>query len=86
MKRKIEPLIVNRKYNMKEIMRRAWAYYNNPFCTQYRNNFKGALKAAWVDAKLAMDEELSDYQPVFAKRSMSELYYSTSMRQGFATR
>lgn len=48
-------LINNGKYDMKAIMKRAWCYKNNPFNTMYRNNFKGALKEAWVDAKLEMD-------------------------------
>ncbi len=54
-RRKLE-LVVNGKYNMKAIMKKAWMYKNNPFCTQYRNDFKGALKEAWVDARLAMDK------------------------------
>ena len=41
---------------MKAIMKKAWIYTKNPFFTQFRNNFKGALKMAWVDARLAMDE------------------------------
>lgn len=48
-------LVKNGRYNMRAIMQKAWAYKNNPFCTQYRNDFKGALKAAWIDARLAMD-------------------------------
>ena len=50
-----QTLIKNGKYDMKAIMKRAWCYKNNPFNTMYRNNFKGALKEAWVDAKLEMD-------------------------------
>lgn len=49
-------LVKNGKYNMRAIMQRAWAYKNDIFCTAYRNDFKGALKAAWVDARIAMDE------------------------------
>lgn len=49
-------LVKDGKYHRAEIMKRAWAYVKNPFCTQYRNNFKAALKAAWIDAKLVMDE------------------------------
>lgn len=49
-------LVKNGKYNMRAIMQRAWAYVHNFACTQYRNDFKGALKAAWVDARIAMDE------------------------------
>lgn len=47
-------LVKNGKYNMRAIMQRAWAYVNNFACTMYRNDFKGALKAAWADARLAM--------------------------------
>ena len=54
-RRKLE-LVVNGKYNVKDIMKKAWMYKNNPFCTQYRNDFKGALREAWADARLAMDE------------------------------
>lgn len=56
MKKHRYELVENGKYNMKAIMKKAWAYKNNPFCTQYRNDFKGALKAAWADARIAMDE------------------------------
>lgn len=50
-----QTLIINGKYDMKAIMKRAWCYKNNPFNTTYRNDFQGALKEAWVDAKLEMD-------------------------------
>lgn len=56
MKKHRYELVENGKYNMKAIMKKAWAYKNNPFCTQYRNDFKGALKAAWADARIAMDD------------------------------
>ena len=49
-------LVSDGKYNMKAIMQRAWSYKNDLLCTQYRNDFKGALKAAWADARLAMDD------------------------------
>lgn len=49
-------LVKNGRYNMRAIMQRAWAYVHNFACVQYRNDFKGALKAAWVDARLVMDE------------------------------
>ena len=54
-RRKLE-LVVNGKYNVKAILKKAWMYKNNPFCTQYRNDFKGALREAWADARLVMDE------------------------------
>lgn len=49
-------LIENGKYNISAIMKRAWCYKKNPFNTTYRNSFKGALRAAWIDARLEMDE------------------------------
>lgn len=60
-------LVKNGKYNLRAIMQRAWAYKNDMFCTMYRNDFKGALKAAWADARLAMDEykaQLKTVEPV----------------------
>lgn len=51
-----EDLVKDGKFNRAAIMKRAWAYVKNPFCTQYRNNFKAALKAAWADARLVMAE------------------------------
>lgn len=68
-------LVKNGKFNRAEIMKRAWAYVKNPFCTQYRNDFKGALKAAWVDAKLVMDDCLLDKKlegkPLFPNKGLS---------------
>lgn len=61
--RKLE-LVVNGKYNVKTILKKAWMYKNNPFCTQYRNDFKGALREAWADARLAMDEYKAQINPV----------------------
>lgn len=57
-------LIKDGKFNRAEIMRRAWAYVKNPFCTQYRKNFKGALKQAWADARCEMCETKKD-EPKF---------------------
>lgn len=56
MKKRDYELVKNGKYNMRAIMQRAWAYVRNLTCSQYRNDFKGALKAAWVDARVAMKE------------------------------
>ena len=50
-----QTLINNGKYDMKAIMKRAWCYKNNPFCMAYRNDFRGALRKAWTDARLEMD-------------------------------
>ena len=49
-------LIKDGKFDMAAIMKRAWCYKNNPFNTAYRNDFKGALRNAWVDAKLEMED------------------------------
>lgn len=81
-----ENLVKNGKYNLSEIMRRAWAYVKSPFCTQYRNNFKGALKAAWVDAKMVMDEVVKAKnevkKAVFPNKGLSvaDLYSCSSSR------
>ena len=57
-------LVIGNKYNRAEIMRRAWAYKNDKFCTQYRNNFRWALQRAWLDAKEVM-RELNAPEPVY---------------------
>lgn len=64
---KKENLVKGGKFNRAEVMKRAWAYVKNPFCTRYRNDFKGALKAAWLDAKMVMSEarEVQDEKPRF---------------------
>lgn len=64
MKKRDYELVKNGKYNMTAIMQKAWAYKNDLFCTIYRNNFKAALKAAWVDARLAMDTYKAQSNPV----------------------
>lgn len=84
---KKENLVKGGKFNRAEIMKRAWAYVKNPFNTQYRNNFKRALKAAWLDAKMVMDEsKMAEEKPVFngvnlygTLRAMSS---SVDMRNG----
>lgn len=48
-------LIKNGRYDMAAIMRKAWAYVKSPFTTAYRKDFRGALKTAWADARVAMD-------------------------------
>lgn len=85
-------LVKDGKYNKAEIMKRAWAYVKNPFCTQYRNNFKAALKAAWTDARLVMDELVLDKanegKPLFPMKGLraADLYNSVNMRMGYACR
>lgn len=56
-------LVKNGKYNLRAIMQRAWAYKHDTLCTVYHNDFKGSLKAAWVDARLAMDEYRAQINP-----------------------
>lgn len=66
-------LVKDGKFNRTEIMKRAWAYVKN--VAYYRNDFKGALKAAWVDAKLVMDDYLLDKKlegkPLFPNKGLS---------------
>lgn len=57
-------LVVDGKYNMKAIMQRAWAYMKqNKDLTWY--SFATALKDAWVDASLKMDEYKAQISPVY---------------------
>lgn len=83
-------LVVNGTYNRKAIMRKAWAYKNSPFCTMYRKNFKAALKAAWTDAKLAMDKYVQEQEerPLFPDKGLraSDLYTCFNLRMGYVTR
>ena len=58
-------LVKDGKFNRAEIMKRAWAYVKNPFSTQYRKNFKAALKAAWADARCVMAEMKMEDTPKF---------------------
>lgn len=57
-------LVIGNKYNRAEIMRRAWAYYRNPFNTVYRGNFKRALQDAWLDARIEMKERNEPEQEI----------------------
>lgn len=85
-----ESLIINGKYNRRAIITRAWMYVNNPFNTQYRNNFNGALKAAWTDAKLEMDEYNIEKlnRPFLPKKGLraTDLYWTRDMINGCVTR
>lgn len=59
-------LVVDGKYNMKAIMQRAWAYVKqNKDLTLY--SFAKALKDAWVDASLKMDEYKAQISPVYTE-------------------
>lgn len=87
-----ENLVKDGKYNRAEIMKRAWAYVKNPFNTEYRNDFKAALRAAWVDAKLVMDEAVAEEQrigrPIFPNKGLgvADFYNTVNMRMGYACR
>lgn len=85
-------LVKDGKYNRAEVMKRAWAYVRNPFNTMYRGNFKAALKAAWIDARLVMEEYKQDLasegKPLFPNKGLSieSLYCSYNMRMGHVCR
>lgn len=87
-----ENLVKDGKYNRAEIMKRAWAYVKNPFNTEYRNDFKAALRAAWVDAKLVMDEAVAEEsrtnRPIFPNKGLgvADFYNTVNMRMGYACR
>lgn len=85
---KKENLFKGGKFNRAEIMKRAWAYYKNPFSTEYRNNFKAALRAAWIDAKMVMDEMKRPKTSAFPIKGLcaADLYNSYNMRRGNACR
>ena len=51
MKKRDYELIRDGKFNMRAIMQRAWAYVKVD-----RISFKVALKNAWADAKIKMDD------------------------------
>lgn len=64
MKKRDYQLIKDGKYNMKAIMQRAWVYMKqNKDLTWY--SFTTALKDAWVDAGLKMDEYKAQISPVY---------------------
>lgn len=64
MKNRDYNLIKDGKYNMKAIMQRAWAYKKlNKDFKWY--SFAKALKDAWVDASLKMDEYKAQVDPQY---------------------
>lgn len=71
------------KYNRTAIMRKAMRMAKS--C--YDGNLSKALKAAWKHAKLEM-AEVTNIQPSKWNpyTRMSDLYCSSNMRNGFATR
>jgi hypothetical protein len=83
-------LVKDGKYNRAEIMKRAWAYKTDRFCTMYRDSFNRALSAAWSDARSAMKDYLfeltDDGIPYFNKNVSVAMLRSVScsidMRNG----
>lgn len=77
-------LIENSKYNRAAIMQLAWRYAKGLF----NGNVAKGMKAAWRSAKLEMDDVTIDITNVKPNpyTIMSDLYNSTNMRNGYATR
>lgn len=57
-------LVVDGKYNRCAIMQRAWAYMKQNKAFKWYS-FAEALKDAWVDASLKMDEYKAQIIPVY---------------------
>lgn len=76
-------LVEFNKYNRKAIMKMAWSYAKSLF----NGDLSKGLKAAWRSAKLLMAEvtNIQSWTPnPYTK--MSDLYTTTNMRNGYATR
>lgn len=80
-------LVNNGKYDRAAIMKRAWGYVK---AGMYHKDFAKALKGAWRSARYEMQqyEEMASYKPSFPKKDlrMTDLYWSSNMINGFATR
>lgn len=50
-------LVKNGKFSRVDIIKRAYGYMNDRMCTQYRNDWDGALKQAWADARMEMERQ-----------------------------
>lgn len=84
-------LIVDGKYNFRAIIQRAWVYVRN-----YGYSFKSALKTAWIDAHLKMDEYKAEIRfresttSIFPKKnlSLSSLYSDPcgNLAMGYVTK
>ena len=64
MKARDYKLVVDGKYNRRAIMQRAWAYMKQNTSFKWYS-FAKALKDAWVDASLKMDEYKAQISPVY---------------------
>ena len=58
-------LVVDGKYNRRAIMQRAWAYMKKNKAFKWYS-FAKALKDAWVDASLKMDDYKAQTSPVYS--------------------
>lgn len=58
MKKRDYELVKNGKYNRSAIMQRAYVYVRN-----YKYSLSSALKTAWCDARLKMDEYKAQVKP-----------------------
>lgn len=54
---RIKDLVKGGKFSRADILKRAWGYKNDRMCTQYRNDWKGAIKQAWADARMEMERQ-----------------------------
>lgn len=70
-------LVVDGKYNRRAIMQRAYVYVRN-----YKYSLSSAMKMAWCDAHLKMDDYLYQNAPIYTDypkaqiRSIHEIGYA----------
>lgn len=64
MKARDYKLVKDGKYNMKAIMQRAWVYMKQNKAFKWYS-FAKALKDAWVDASLKMDDYKAQVNPQY---------------------
>lgn len=57
-------LVINGKYNRRAIMQKAWAYMKQNKAFNWYS-FAKALKDAWTDASLKMDEYKAQVNPIY---------------------
>ena len=57
-------LVINGKYNRRAIMQKAWAYMKQNKAFKWYS-FAKALKDAWTDASLKMDEYKAQVNPIY---------------------
>lgn len=82
-------LVVDGKFNRRAIMQRAYVYVRN-----YKYTLSGAMKMAWCDAHLKMDEFKAQVEPSYpdypkAKKLPFGVLYSNpfgNLAMGYVTR